>query len=90
MLYDYLLRIDGSSKIDDTIESREELHLSLGKGLVWNNEYYKITNIECFVIANSSKTVYIVDVRHVMFDSLSKTIQTKMLWEEHRNGRYNL
>jgi hypothetical protein len=89
-MFDYLLRINGSGKIDDTIEATNDLNLSPGIGLVWNNEFYEVTHIECFVIADKSKRVYIVDVNHRTFDNLPQTVQTKMLWEERRNGRYNL
>jgi hypothetical protein len=80
-MFDYLIRIDGSGTIDNTLQSREDLNLIEDSGLVIKGEYYRVVKVDYYFNVDTSTKVYIVDVEHVLFDELPQTIKTKMLWD---------
>jgi hypothetical protein len=80
MDYEYLLKEDG--KIKDTIFAKKDLLLEEDYGMVWQKEFYMVDAIEFFIDVDNCKKIYIVNVRHIPFDQLPETVQTKMLWSK--------
>lgn len=85
MEYDYLIRI--SDSIADTIFSQDNLHLEVGKGLVFRGEFHNITKLDYYVDADRRKFVYFVDIEYIPIENVPSSIQTKMLWDADRDYR---